>query len=86
MAVVRNASYVQAVELYVNENDEWMTDSETPLVTALYKTAETLDSRTTAGLVGEFRQIMKELHARKPESQETKKVVDPFDELVAEYR
>lgn len=84
MAVSRNATYVQSVEMYVEENDEWMTTSEQPLVTSLYKAAQALDNRTTASLLGEFRQVIRELHKRKPGIPEEQKL-DEFDELVKDF-
>lgn len=81
--VIRNASFVQSVEVYVNANDEWMTDSETPFVTALFKAAEVLDNRTTASLLAEFTRTLKELDARKPQA--TVETKDEFDKLVEEF-
>lgn len=84
MTVVRTATYVESVHIYVSSNDTWMTDSETPLVTALYKTAEVLDNRTTASLLGEFRQVMRELHKRKPGVPVSQKL-DEFEELMQDF-
>lgn len=84
MTVIRNATYVQSVHIYVSSNDDWMTDSEVPLVTALYKAAEQLDNRTTASLLGEFRQAIRELHRRKPGVPLEKKL-DEFDEMMQDF-
>lgn len=84
MAVVRNASFEAAIDIYVNSNDDWMTDSETPLVTALYKSAVQLDKRTTASLLSEFRQVMRELHRRKPGIPLEQKL-DEYDSMVKDF-
>ncbi|WP_148222534.1 hypothetical protein [Rhodococcus opacus] len=84
MAVVRNATYVESIDLYIEANQEWMTDSDQPLVTSLYKAAEALDKRTTASLLGEFRQVMRELHKRKP-GLPKEQVLDEFDELMKDF-
>lgn len=84
MAVVRNATYGQAVDLFVDANDDWLTDSETPLVTALFKAAEALDTRTTAALLGEFRQVMRELYRRKPGVPLAAKL-DEFEEMMSDF-
>ena len=85
MTVIRNATYVQSVDIYVSANDDWMTDSETPLVTSLFKAAEALDNRTTASLLGEFRQVMRELHRRKPGVPLAEKL-DEFDEMMLNFK
>ena len=84
MPVIRNASFTDAVELYVNHNDDWMTDSDAMLVTALFKSAAVLDQRVTASLLGEFRQVLRELHKRKPGLPLEQKL-DEFDELIKDF-
>lgn len=82
--MIRNATYEQSVDVYVSANEDWMTDSELPLVTALFKTANALDSRVSAALLGEFRQIMRELHRRKPGVPLSEKL-DEFDALMENF-
>lgn len=84
MPVIRNASFRDAVDLYVNHNDDWMTDSDAMLVTALYKSADKLDIGVTASLLGEFRQVLRELHKRKPGLPLEQKL-DQFEELIADF-
>ncbi|MCC4303993.1 MULTISPECIES: hypothetical protein [unclassified Rhodococcus (in: high G+C Gram-positive bacteria)] len=85
MAIIRNSTYVESVEIYISSNEDWMTDSESPLITSLFKAAEVLDKRTTASLLGEFRQIMRELHRRKPGVPLAEKL-DEFDEMMLNFK
>lgn len=82
--IIRNATYEQSVDIYITANEDWMSDSETPLVTALFKTAQALDSRVSAALLGEFRQVMRELHRRKPGVPLAEKL-DEFDALMENF-
>ena len=82
--IIRNATYEQSVDIYITANEDWMSDSETPLVTALFKTAQALDSRVSAALLGEFRQVMRELHRRKPGVPLSEKL-DEFDALMENF-
>lgn len=84
MTVIRNATYEQSVDIWVTDNEDWLTDSELPLVTALFKAAQTLDSRTTASLLGEFRQVARELHRRKPGVPLAEKM-DAFEEMMSDF-
>lgn len=67
MAVTVNATYTQAVDLYVAHNHAWLNDGHTPLVTNLYGIAQQLDRRVSAGLATEFRQSINSLQAMAPE-------------------
>lgn len=80
----RNISYHQSVDLYVGANVDWLSEQEQPLITSLYKAAEVLDKRTTASLLGEFRQVMRELHRRKPGVPASQKL-DEFDSFIEEF-
>lgn len=82
MTVTRNANYEGSIELYLEDND-WIDDSSTPLVTQLYKIARILDAASgmTRGIVGlttEWRMTFNALHNMKPEG--SKKVDKDSDE------
>lgn len=82
--ISRDITYVQAVDLYIGANVDWLSENDQPLVTSLYKAAEQLDKVTRASLLGEFRQVMRELHRRKPGIPAAQKV-DDFDEFMKEF-
>lgn len=84
MSIKKHITYVQAVDMYVGANTEWLSDDEQPLITALYRAAEQLDKRTAASLLGEFRQVMREIHKRKPGAALAEKL-DEFDELMKDF-
>ena len=77
MTMVKDASYEQAIDLYLEEND-WLDDSQQPLVTQLYKIAQVLDSnaRITAGMTTEFRMTFMSLHNMRPDNEELAKDSD----------
>ena len=87
MAVIRNATFEQAVDEYLNAN-EWVGDDETPLVTALFHIAMQLDKVAgtvkglPAGLTQEYRMLFVELHSRKPDEDGVVKG-DALDEVLA---
>lgn len=84
MAIKKHITYVQAVDMYVGANTEWLSDNEQPLITALYKAAEQLDKRTSASLLAEFRQVMREIHRRKPGAALVEKL-DEFDDFMKDF-
>lgn len=80
VAVIRNATYEHAIDVYLNANDDWLGDDQTPLVTALFILAQKLDKESnsakgvTVGLTMEYRMLFVELHKHKPvEDGEAKK-------------
>lgn len=82
--ISRDITYMQAVDLYIGANIDWLTDDDQPLITALYKAAEQLDKVTRASLLGEYRQVMRELHKRKPGLPAAQKL-DDFDEFLKDF-
>lgn len=90
--VSRNSNRTGAIHAYLNANEDWMSEDEQPLVTALLQCSEELDRnpRSNAQLTAEFRQLFKELHSHKPVSravikEETKAQLDAFDELISDF-
>lgn len=84
--IQRNLTYTQSVDLFVGANVDWLGDTEQPMITALYKSAEVLDKRTSATLLAEFRQVFKEVLRGKPVGPSTKaKEKDEFDALMEQF-
>lgn len=83
--IKRNLTYIEAVDLFIGANVEWLSETEQPIVTALYKAAEQLDKRTTATLLSEYRQLFRELMRQKPGSLVSEQV-DKFDEMMADFK
>jgi len=90
--VKRNGDFRGSVDIYVTSNEEWLEESDQPLITALYQIADQLDSapKITATLVTEFRLLMSDLHKRKPIpraqlKQEVEELEDEFDKLIKEF-
>lgn len=85
VAVVRNAGFTEAVELYISANDDWLSDSEGPLVTELVTIARKLDgSSQAATMLMEFRQCYNDLHKLRPEDISGGEPRDAFDVGIAE--
>lgn len=82
--IKKEITYEQAVDLFVGANVDWLGPDEQPLVTALYESAKQLDKRTAASLLAEFRQVMKELHKRKP-GQLVYQAKDEFEAMMEEF-
>lgn len=84
MAVTSNASYTQAVDLYIARHNDWLDDTHTPLVTNLYGIATQLDRRVSAGLCTEFRQTFNSLNALAPvKTQQSKPEVGSDEAFLA---
>lgn len=90
MAVARNVGFADAVDLYITANDDWLSDSETPLVTELVAIAQRLDSAKMAPkgppsvMLMEFRQCFNDLHRLRPEDTGTGPSGDPFEQGIAD--
>lgn len=84
MPVKRHATFTEAVELFVEANDDWLSESDQPLITAAFEAAKGLEKRMAASLLSEFRQVMRELHRRKPDLPLSQKL-DEFDELMQDF-
>lgn len=82
--IQKNITYTQAVDLFIGANIEWLSETDQPLVTALYKSAHVLDQRTSAALLSEYRQLFKEVLRNKPIGT-TKVNADAFDELMGQF-
>jgi formylmethanofuran dehydrogenase subunit E len=90
--ISRSSNREGAVRIYLDANEEWMTEDEQVLATGLLDAARELDNnpRSNAQLTAEFRQLFKELHSHKPVSkqvikEEAKAQLDAFDELIRDY-
>lgn len=80
----KKLTHVQAMDLYVGMNLEWLTADEQPVITAIYAAAEQLDKRVSASLMSEYRQLVRELHRRKP-GQLTKDSLDEFEQFMEDF-
>lgn len=78
------ATFTEAVQVFIAANEDWLSDSDQPLITAAFMAAKGLESRLSATLLGEFRQVMRELHRRKPGVPLSQKL-DEFDELMQDF-
>lgn len=83
--IKKNLSYVEAVDLFVGANVDWLSETEQPLLTALYKSAEALDKRTAATLLSEYRQLFKEILRNKPITNSTVVAKDEFETLMEQF-
>ncbi|WP_143537079.1 hypothetical protein [Rhodococcoides fascians] len=85
MGIVLSETYEQSVVTFLSAN-EWVGDSEAPLLTSLLHVARLLDLKTAAhatlptGLTQEFRMLFVDLLKRKPEQSDDD--VDDFDETI----
>ena len=85
MGIVLSETYEESVTTFLSAN-EWVDDSEAPLVTSLIHVARLLDVKTfkgqalPAGLTMEFRMLFVELRKCKPEGPGDKS--DPFDDAL----
>lgn len=82
--IKKNLTYVEAVDLFVGANVDWLSENDQPLLTGLYKSAESLDKRTSATLLSEYRQLFKEILRNKPVGT-VKTNVDEFDDLMSQF-
>lgn len=88
--LARNNTFRGAVDVYVTQNESWLTDDDAPLVTSLYKCAEALDIRLTAAVLTQFRLVIGDLHMRKPvahaeKKQEKDETIDEFDRIANSF-
>lgn len=59
-------SFASSLATYLKAAKSWLTDEESPIVTALEHTAEELDKKVTGNLLSQYRLLLKELDLRKP--------------------
>ncbi|OZE37095.1 hypothetical protein CH259_09095 [Rhodococcus sp. 05-2254-4] len=84
VAIVLNETYEESVTTFLSAN-EWVDDSEAPLVTSLIHVARSLDVKTAkgqalpAGLTMEFRMLFVELRKLKPADPAGAEKADAFD-------
>lgn len=82
--ISKHLTFVQAVDLFVGANVDWLSTTEQPMITALYKAAEKLDKGVAATLLSEYRQIFREVLRNKPGTL-FGEAVDEFDQLMAGF-
>lgn len=86
VGIVLSETFEESVTTFLSAN-EWVDDSEAPLVTSLLHVARLLDRKTAgnqalpAGLTMEFRMLFVELRKCKPDDAGTDKS-DPFDDAL----
>lgn len=89
--VQKNSNWTGSVLIYIKKNEDWMTESEQPLVTGLLQIAKALDEETrlSASKVTEFRQMIAELHKRKPitnaKLKQELETIDSLDEFLETF-
>lgn len=88
VAIILNESFSDSVETYLSVN-EWVSESEAPLVAGLIHVARLLDMQTRGGkelrvgLTMEFRMLFADLRKCKPEGASGVDIGDPFDKGLA---
>lgn len=88
VAIVLSETFEESVTTFLSAN-EWVDDSEAPLVTSLLHVARLLDRKTAgnqalpAGLTMEFRMLFVELRKLKPADPSGADKPDAFDAALA---
>lgn len=88
VGIVLSETFEESVTTFLSAN-EWVDDSEAPLVTSLLHVARLLDMKTAnkqalpAGLTMEFRMLFVELRKCKPEDTSGADKPDAFDAALA---